>query len=387
MVTRKTNAIVAVLFIMAICAPMADNFFALDPGRPLKDKRVRAPLPALDLTGHAIVTFPDRFGRYFEDHLGFRNTVIRTNSHLRYRLATSRFGERIVLPPSDAFPQVVVGKDGWLFYTGRDTAGRSIDGSPIEDHLGFLQYDEATLHRMAYALERKRRFLETHDIRYLLVIVPDKQSIYSEYLPDAIRGAAPTNTVDQTIQYVLAHTGVDLVDLRHVLLERKRDGEILYYKTDAHWNALGAYYGYHAIVEHLARTLPSVGSPRSKHLLGDLTVEPGDEAQMIGLEDYLSDQDYALKVDGSSNAKRTNQDSGERADIIMSTNDERLPRAIVFRDSFSTALLPYLSQHFQNVEYRWTRFELSRARNAVLKQAPDIVIEIVVQRYLYKLAL
>ena len=56
-----------------------------------------------------------------------------------------------------------------------------------------------------------------------------------------------------------------------------------------------------------------------------------------------------------------------------------LPRAVVFRDSFSNALIPYLSENFRRVLFVWTRDVEAKY---VLREKPDIVIQEIAGRLL-----
>jgi hypothetical protein len=56
-----------------------------------------------------------------------------------------------------------------------------------------------------------------------------------------------------------------------------------------------------------------------------------------------------------------------------------MPRAVVFRDSFSNALVPFLSEHFERVVWVWDRDVLPEV---VLREQPDLVIQEVVGRFL-----
>ena len=57
-----------------------------------------------------------------------------------------------------------------------------------------------------------------------------------------------------------------------------------------------------------------------------------------------------------------------------------LPRAVVFRDSFGSRLVPYLSEHFSRVVYLWQNdFDA----DVVRQEKPDVVIQEIVGRHLY----
>jgi hypothetical protein len=74
-----------------------------------------------------------------------------------------------------------------------------------------------------------------------LVVIPEKHTVYSEYLPDWARPrmAGPRGIPDQIVGE-LSRRGVDgVLDLRPVFIARRHERQ-LFYRTDSHWNPAGA---------------------------------------------------------------------------------------------------------------------------------------------------
>ena len=59
--------------------------------------------------------------------------------------------------------------------------------------------------------------------------------------------------------------------------------------------------------------------------------------------------------------------------------DRSLPRAVMFRDSFANAFVPYLSEHFERILYVWDRDVDARV---VSVERPDVVIQEIAGRLL-----
>jgi hypothetical protein len=70
--------------------------------------------------------------------------------------------------------------------------------------------------------------------------------------------------------------------------------------------------------------------------------------------------------------------------VVKDTGDPRLPKALVFRDSFSWQLIPFLSESFRSVVYVWTFDFLPEL---IEREQPDVVILECVERYLNALLL
>jgi alginate O-acetyltransferase complex protein AlgJ len=66
--------------------------------------------------------------------------------------------------------------------------------------------------------------------------------------------------------------------------------------------------------------------------------------------------------------------------VVTEHPDKRLPRAVVFRDSFASALIPFLSEHFSRAVYLWQNdFD----PDVIEQEHPDVVIQEIVSRHLY----
>jgi hypothetical protein len=63
----------------------------------------------------------------------------------------------------------------------------------------------------------------------------------------------------------------------------------------------------------------------------------------------------------------------------MGTGDPSQPRAVVFRDSFANALIPFLSESFDRVLYVWQPDVHARV---VEIEQPDVVIHEIAERFL-----
>ena len=55
------------------------------------------------------------------------------------------------------------------------------------------------------------------------------------------------------------------------------------------------------------------------------------------------------------------------------------PRAVMFRDSFATWLIPFLVDHFRRITFSW---QYTFDRELVEKEHPDVVIQEMVERVL-----
>jgi hypothetical protein len=70
----------------------------------------------------------------------------------------------------------------------------------------------------------------------------------------------------------------------------------------------------------------------------------------------------------------------EEGRLVTEIDDPSLPRAVIFRDSFTSRLVPFLSEHFSRAVYLWQNdFDAA----VVTEERPDVVIQEIVGRHLY----
>lgn len=130
--------------------------------------------------------------------------------------------------------QVYFGKDGYLI--------EKFDTVDMEQEQLYKNLD-----RLARFSDSARLWLGDEHIRIMLV--PSASQILTDKLPPL---AAPYNQ-GQIVNMLTKRTGEELVVLVEEELKQHKNQEI-YYRTDHHWTALGAYYGYVAWAKDLGMT-------------------------------------------------------------------------------------------------------------------------------------
>jgi hypothetical protein len=175
------------------------------------------------------------------------------------------------------------------------------------------------------------------------------------------------------------------VDLRPALFAAKAGGRI-YFKTDTHWNDRGAYVAYRQILDAVRLQVPSVGLPWSAADFepAERVTEGMDLARMIGLMRSLHETDLTLVSKRRRRAHvvepRGATPVAEEGRLVTEIDGSPLPRAVVFRDSFASRLVPFLSEHFSRAVYLWQNdFD----PEIVDAEHPDLVIQEIVGRHLY----
>lgn len=175
------------------------------------------------------------------------------------------------------------------------------------------------------------------------------------------------------------------VDLRPPLIEAKAR-ERVYHVTDTHWNERGVFVAYRTLLGAVRAQLPSVPPPwlRSDFDAVSRRIAGRDLAGMMGLSRVLAEDDLALVPKRPRRARVVDPAgaaaSAELGRLVTEIAGSKLPRAVIFRDSFASPLAPFLSEHFSRSVYLWQNdFDAQ----AVLDERPDVVIQEIVGRHLY----
>ena len=361
--TRPANVALVSIFVLVISLPLAANLTGMDGADPVAENREPAAFPTLDGTWRSLRDFPGGLDRWFEDHFGFRSDLVRWDAQSRlFGFDTS---------PSTA---VLRGKDGWLFYA---------DDGATEDVAEAPTLDAGALRNWRTTILAERDWLRSRGTAFVFLMAPDKHVIYPEELPDEVTQAGPVSRTDQVLE-ALADSGITL-DLRPVLLEAKRQ-ERIYHRTDTHWNDRGALVAYQSIIDAVRRQAPLVPPPWPRSDFDAVTrhTRGRDLAGMLGLTRVLSEEDLALVPKRPRQARVVEppgaSPTAEEGLLITEIPGSRFPKAVIVRDSFMTALVPFLSEHFSRAVYVWQKdFDAT----TVKEERPDVVIHEIVGRHLY----
>jgi alginate O-acetyltransferase complex protein AlgJ len=340
------------------------------------EKRKLAKFPALKWDTNAIATFPTQFEAFFKDRFGLRDQFVQI-----YSLYS-------VFLKSSSNPQVLIGVNDWLFYIN------SAEGNSLEDYRRNDPLAHEELKSWKTGLEAKYRWLKQQGIRYLFVIVPDKYSIYPEYMPSHIRHIGKQTRLEQLLEY-MQDSEVPILDLRPRLLRAKTQGQ-LFYKTDTHWNDFGAAIAQQEIVRSLQKYFPNLVPIEYGFEDFRLTeYSSGDLANMLNISYFLREMAPELRKAIPACPKQILEERPEdpskatfftncqtSSQTGLQTNMPKPLKALIFRDSFFIALQPYISQYFGKTMYVWEWPDLHIMKKYLEYDRPDLVIEARVERHL-----
>ena len=348
------------LFMALIMAPMVAMWFSTSTEQRADDseKRTLASTPSRPRSWSEAVRWPDEADAFLRDRFGFRTALSRWHSRLLYAVFRT-----------SSSPKVVIGRDGWLYYNGGPE-----DGRPIVDYRGAEPLSPAQLEWLRWMIQDQHEWLRERGIQYLFVIVPSKEQIHPEHLPPAITRVGPRTPREQLLDHVTGR-GLPVLDLAPALREAGRQAPV-FYKTDTHWNTYGCLVASRAILNALGR--PAEADDAFE--LRTVKQYVGDLALMLNLGAFLSEtvDERIPRAPRRGNPRAV--DSRDSPDVVGGVDDPTLPRAVVYRDSFTESLIPLLTDHFREVRYVWARYGKDMKNAPDLK--PDIVLQIMADRAL-----
>jgi len=348
-------------FLAGVGVPLLGTVFRWGTSRGFFEKRALAGPPEVSLFWRKPTRFFGQLKDFFSDGFGFRAPLVRFHS-----------GFMVWCMRVSPTPWVVLGKGGWLYFTGDQS---------MEEYTCVAPFSPGQLDQWQTLLERRRDWLAARGIGYVFTVAPNAQTIYPEYLPDSIRRAGGATRLDQLLARLEASPHpVTVVDLRPALWAAKAR-ERLYCKTDTHWNDRGALAGARELLAALKPRLPGLALPERDQF------HPSEEVRAGG--------DLALFMDLSTVMPETwlNLDPPANSDLqwqrdplqrIMHTTTRHLPdrgpSLVMFHDSFGFAMQPFLSQAFGRAFYLncGPYFEPTLVESA----RPAVVVQEIVERTL-----
>lgn len=299
----------------------------------------------------------------FDNSLYGRRKLILNFANLRLAL-----GDRV-------FPNALVGKQGWMFLSAERA---------MEDYQGATQFSPEQLAEISAGLWNLKAKLDARGAKLIVLIVPNKQTIYADKIPAELGPLAPVNRLTQLYEENARSGPPVLMDLRPLLTQGRQTRDV-YTRTDTHWNNYGAYLSYQAILQRLKPDFPTLEIyPQNEFIfregtpvLGDLLANTGGT---LGQENYLIlEPNFPAKY----RFRELELGTGRQVTITWREDAPQLPRLVMFHDSFGFELRFLLADHFSKATFV-PHFSGQQvwSTNWIEQENPDVVIIEFTERYL-----
>ena len=245
----------------------------------------------------------------------------------------------------------------------------------------------ARLDRWAAALSDRRSWLAERGINYLVVAVPNKQSVYTEMTPRLARHRGPT-PMDHLLERCGRDPELHMLDLRPVLRASRSLGQI-FWRTDTHWSPVGDYAGYASTVAARSCWYPKQEPvPWSEFELKPKQFPGGDLARLTGLDHQRTEDVPRLERLTTPHVRHLEENvdvwpgttlGHVPSEVWVSDRPDR-PRVVLLGDSFADHdYCSLLAEHCS----RLVRVGTYQDQEALIeRERPDVVIFEFVERML-----
>ncbi len=225
----------------------------------------------------------------------------------------------------------VLGRFDWLFYNSSGC---------ISYYRGQSLLDEETLAQRKALVEKLYSICDERGIELHLMIFPNKEQVYSEYMP--------SYTIDD--EYKRVQREVDYINADHenALLYPLQDLKNadaywqVYSKYDTHWNHMGAFIG----MQHLYKVM---GMELTNPLEQTVKKRVNTRCDLIilgGLSQDAYPEDYDYIVNYKPEITISGLDVTEKINRVTSTseNDQKL---VMLSDSYRELMAPFICKDFK----------------------------------------
>lgn len=267
-----------------------------------------------------------------------------------------RFDEELAriseMSPDMAAKVVIFGKDNWLFFQN------NADGASYHDYVGDNAFSETELLAIKDNLEAQKKKAEEAGAKFILMIYPNKEIVYSDKMPSYITRESVTTRTDKLVAYLQENSDIEIIYPKEQLLAQK-DAYQLYYATDTHCNMLGCFVGLCELMQvEYGKNLKLDADDFDIHT----TNYAGDISVMIGREDrYAMDTVYYLP-----GHKAAEEDKVEASMILIGdsfSNFLSIQSGYYFRDGVS---------HYMIMDYE---YDYRKAfADAITSESADLVV-------------
>lgn len=290
--------------------------------------------------------------------------------------------------------QVITGKDDFLFLGNNYV-------NVLNKTNGLYRPSANEIDIWTNKLKDLQKWYEYRGIKFVIVIAPNKHSIYKEKLPNWMQYDGKTITDDIVEQANVKN--INMLDLREKLIKSKQqESDILYWKTDTHWNEKGASIAFDTIINKI-NNIYQLNLEKPKYNLNPSTRGGGDLSNFLKIntileKDYEKTYTYSFEKNYDickGNINKENQVLEDCIKIdnpvigyneyIINNHSENKLKLLFLVDSFAGAPSKIYNATFSEIyKFHWSHINGQKLANFVQEHKPDIVIYQIVERHLFE---
>jgi hypothetical protein len=345
---------------VTLFAPAASGFSVWELREP-------APLPGRPESLYEFRRWPRRFEAYVGDSFPGRDFLIKGGNTLLWRLGMLRSS------------RVIEGRDNWLFLS-------DFQQQTIQKSRGLFPFGKEEAVRWAEQFESMRTAAAALGAELRLAIIPDKQTVYPQRLPDWAHPANPPlpTMTDQILAELSRRRIEGVLDLRPVLRTAAAERQV-FWRTDSHWNHVGAFVALEQLLPWLTPAgNPVAGAVLERCRLSD-TAEPfrGDLTNILGVARFPAEAGGSLRVEQpvmTSDGNWQGMGGGRERKPFRTTAIGGGPgKLLVLGDSFTESCWFVFAELSEETVF-FSNFGLRIPRSLVERERPATIVVIIVER-------
>lgn len=375
---RLYQLFAVILFGCLLVLPMLQLIFHILPDKQVTgENRALAEMPSLHFA--RLDDFPIQYDCYVNDHFPCRTLFL--NTYFDYSL----------LNHQSPIPSVIIGKDDFLF-CGKEEQ---------ELYEGTLDFTDEQMTAAIDQLITRHDSLIRMGIPFYVFFAPTSLEIYPEYLPKYIQRAQQTATERFCELLHQRAPQIPAIYLKSTLLSHKAD-QLLYYKNDNHWNAMGGYYGASQIFRTLSQDFQNLPCSLDGQFAFTPTMHEGGNlldwlSSSKLAQKHIPDKDFTTTFTGQQGVE-INEDHQKKYQPTpgfaypweyerrFHTNRADHPKVIIIRDSYTNALIPYLSPYFRESLFIFDAWQYQANWDIIQQEKPDLVLLVIYEPHIRNLA-
>ncbi|MCD7775109.1 MAG: hypothetical protein LUH40_05985 [Clostridiales bacterium] len=426
---RKAYAFASLLFICVLTAGFLISmaFFAR-PSYSDSEKRELASFPSFSFTALFDGSYFDDIGLWFSDTFPFRDSLTELSSKVKSFLGLGdsihNFSENEgdEIPEAESISQQSVDIDAQIIAEDEDigtalpagsdepiTSGQTTGGDTLEQNLGsiyvygntgyeYYNFVQSTADSYISTVNSAADSVKSSGINVYSMLIPTSIDIT---LNESSRSKLNSSDQKEAINYISSGLNDNVTKVLIFDLLKNHSDEYLYFRTDHHWTALGAYYAYAQLMDVMGEDylpLSDFTMYKFDNFLGSFYSDTGKSPALGNTPDtvYAFDPpcghtykfrqkgsseftDYPLICDAtdfsSSNKYLCFAAGDQPIGIIENTDMTEGKSCIIVKESFGNCFAPYLISHYKYVyiiDFRY--FDQDITDFAIANGVSDIIV-------------
>lgn len=251
----KYDLLLFVLLMVILFLPIIQEWTGVFPVKPLNGVFLPTTKPELTFESYKTNTYQAQIDKYSSENFGLREPILRLYNQYLWDVFRKTYVSK---------EQIVFGKDRWFYEPGS-----------VSDHEQRLfRYYAADSTQMASMLSKEaqkllhlQQILETHGVHLFVCLVPAKDLIYPEYIPenhDTTYQGTPKISARFYNEDDFTRLGINHLNLEQWFLQIKDTADFaLFPQTGMHWSKYAALLS----ADTLIRYMEHLGGMNIKNLV------------------------------------------------------------------------------------------------------------------------